>query len=275
MFSSVDDLLTHPAFHGGVAPFGVALLAAISLKRLRLAGLAVPAGFITCMYLVSGLDLVPLTATRKILLLGVLASTLGVVCDLAFKQARLAVLLATMAVAGAIWAFWSVLAQKPASEAWLLGGTTALVVGFLVWTSQHWLAGDGVRVGAAGLGLGLGIGVAAIFSASATYGLYGISIGAGAGAFLLPQMIGGRKWFAGVTFTLTTMLLSGLVGAGAMILAELPWYSLLAFALVPLAARAPGPESGPVWLQAVVFSLYSFAIAALACVLAWPAAQQT
>lgn len=270
----MDDLLTHPAFHGGVAPFGVALLVAISLKRLRLAGLAVPAAFVTCMYLVSGLDLVPLTATRKILLLGVLAAAAGVVCDLAFKPARLGVLLAATAAAGSIWAFWSVLVQKPAGEAWLLGGAAAFVVGALVWTSQRWLARDAVRVGAAGLGLGLGIGVAAIFSASVTYGLYGISLGAGAGAFLLPQMIGGEKWFAGVTFTFPVMLLGGLVGAGGMILAELPWYALLAFVLVPLAARAPGPESGPVWLQAVVFSSYSFAIAALACLLAWPEAQQ-
>lgn len=272
----MDDLLSHPAFHGGVAPFLVALVVAISLRHLRLAGLAVLAAFITCMYLVSGLQFSPLTATRKIVLLGIAASVVGIVCDLALKPTRTpAALLAAMAVAGAIWAFWPVLVQKPAGEAWLLGGTAALAVGFLVWFSQRWLADDGVRAGAAGLGIGLGIGVGAIFSASATYGLYAIALGAGAGAFLLPQMIGGKKWFAGATFTLPATLLAGLVGVGAMILAELPWYSLLIFALVPLAARLPGPEQGPVWLQAILFSVYSFAVAALACVLAWPEAQQT
>jgi hypothetical protein len=172
------------------------------------------------------------------------------------------------------WTFWPVLQQKPAQEAWLLGGVAALCTGFLVWSSLRWLVDDGIRVGAAGLGLGLGVGIAAIFSASATYGLYGIALGAGAGGFLLPQMLAGRKWFAGVSFTLTLMLLGGLVGAGAMILADLPWYSLASLALVPLAARAPGPERGPVWIQALVFSSYSLVVAAVACYLAWPAAQQ-
>ena len=121
---------------------------------------------------------------------------------------------------------------------------------------------------------GLGTGVAAIFSATASYGLYGIALGAGAGAFLLPQMIRGRKSFAGGTFTVSAMLIAALVGAGAMILAKLPWYSLLVLALIPVAVRLPGPEKAPVWLQAVLFSLYGSAIAAVACALAWPWAHQ-
>lgn len=270
----MNDLFNHPAVHGGVAPFALALLITVSLQRFRLAGLSVLAAFLTCMYLVSGLQFSPLTATRKIWLIGAGAAAAGVVCDLALRHARPAALLASIAAVAAAWTFWSVLHQKPAQEGWLLGAVAVLSAGFLVWSSLRWLADDAVRAGAAGLGLGLGVGVAAIFSASATYGLYGIALGAGAGGFLLPQMISGRKWFAGTTFTLTITLLAGLVGAGAMILASLPWYSLLVFALVPLAARAPGPGRAPVWIQAVVFSSYSFAVAAVACYLAWPAAQQ-
>lgn len=271
----MDDLFAHPAFHGGLAPFGIGLIVAVALQRFRLAGLSILAAFVTCMYFVSGLQITPLTATRKVMLVGVFAAAAGVAWDSAFRPPRYAALVALVAAASAVWAFWSVLMQKPAQDAWLLGGSAALTVGFLVWSSQRWLAEDAVRAGAAALGLGLGLGVAAIFSASATYGLYGIAIGAGAGAFLLPQMIVGRKWLAGSTFVLPAMLLSGLIGAGAMILAQLPWYSLLLFGLVPLAARGPGFRASPVWLQATVFSIYCFVIAALACILAWPAAQTT
>lgn len=273
MFKFVDDLLNHPAIHGGVAPFAAALLVALAFHRLRLAGLSIVVAFLTCMYFVSGLQLTPLTATRKVMLAGGLAAIGGVAWDVASRPARYAAVLGLIAAASAVWAFWSVLVQKPVQEAWLLGGTAAVAAGFIVWTSQRWLADDGIRVGAAVLALGLGLGVAAIFSASATYGLYGIALGAGAGAFLLPQMIGGKKWFAGATFTLPAMLLSALVGTGAMMLAQLPWYALLLFALVPLAARAPAPAIAPVWLQATLFAIYCLAISALACALAWPGAQ--
>jgi hypothetical protein len=113
-------------------------------------------------------------------------------------------------------------------------------------------------------------GASAIISASAAYGSYGIALGAGAGAFLLPQMISGRASAAGATLMLSAMLTGGLVATGAMVLAQLPWYSLAVLAAVPLAVRLPGPERAPVWLQAVIFSAYGFAVAGLACFLAWP-----
>src|SRR5207248_1927964 len=131
------------------------------------------------------------------------------------------------------------------------------------------LADEAVRAGAAGLGLGLGVGVASVFAASATYGLFGLSLGAGSGAFLLVQMIRGRAGFAGSTFTLPAMLIAGLTAAAAMVLAKLPWYSLLVLALVPIGARLPVPAKAPLWLQAVLLSFYAFVIAALACFLAW------
>jgi hypothetical protein len=140
----------------------------------------------------------------------------------------------------------------------------------MVGFAQAQLAGDGVRAGAAALALGLGAGIGSIFAASLTYGLYGIALAAGAGGFLLPQMIGGKKASAGATFTLPAMLIGGLVAVGAMMLAQLPWYSVLVLALVPVAVRLPGAEKGPAWLQAVVCSIYGFIVAGVACALAWP-----
>lgn len=265
------DFFDHPAVHGGVAPFFVALVVSLALGPLRLGGLAVIAAFLTGMYFVSGLQFTPLTATRKIVLLAIAAPAVGVLADFAFRPTRAgAALLALCAGAGALWAFWPVLAQKPPAQAWLLGASAAAALAFMVGFAQLQLAADSIRAGAAALGLGLGAGIAAIIGASASYGLYGIALGAGAGGFLLPQMIRGKRSFAGATFTLTSMLLGGLVAAGAMILASVPWYSLLVLALVPVAARLPGPEKAPIWLQAVLFSLYGFVVAGLACVLAWP-----
>jgi len=258
----------------GVAPLVAALVVAffvaLLLRPLQLGGLAVAAAFLATMYFVSGVAFSPLTATRKIIIVSIAAPVVGILIDFAFKPTRIgAVVLALCAAAGALWVFWPVLAQKPAAEGWLLGASTVVVISFMVGFSQRYLAADAVRAGAAGLGLGLATGVAAILSASATYGLYGIALGAGAGGFLLPQMITGKKSFAGATFTLSAIFIGGLVAAGTMVLAKLPWYALLVLGLVPVGARLPAPGKAPVWLQAVLLSLYCFVIGAAACALAW------
>jgi hypothetical protein len=267
----LDEFLANPAVQGGLAPFLVALAVGVALQGVRLAGLAAFAAFLTCMYLVSGLQLFPLTATRRLLLVGTAAPLVGMLVDFAFRPRRLGAALLAFAAAGcALWVFWPVLVQKPPAQAWALGGAMVFAVGLLTAWAQSRPALDGVRAGAGALAAGLGVGVGAIFSASASYGMYGIALGAGAGGFLLPQMILGRKFFAGATFTLTAMLLTGLIASGAAILAQMPWHALLVFAFVPIAACLPTPDRAPVWLQAVLCSLYGFAVAAVGCLLAWP-----
>jgi hypothetical protein len=268
----VESLLSNPAVQGGVAPFIAGLVVAVALSRARLGGLAVVAAFATAVWFIAGFALTPLTVTRKIFLLGLAAPAAGVLVDFAFRPTRLgAWALALAGAAAALWVFWPVLAQKSAAQAFILGGTAAFTAAWLVGFSQAKLASDGIRAGAAGLALGAGAGVAAILAASLTYGLYAIALGAGSGAFLLPQMITGRKAQAGMTFLLPATLLAGLIAAGTMVLAELPWYAVLTLGLVPVAARLPLPAGAPAWLQAVLSSLYGFIVAAAACALAWHA----
>jgi hypothetical protein len=272
----LEEFLANPAFQAGVAPFLAALTVCVVLSPMRLGGLAIIVAFLVCVYFVTGIQFTPLTATRKILILGIATAVIGPLLDFALKPTRIGVaLIAVAAAGGALWAFWPVILQKPGTQVWLLGGSAAVALAVMVGFAQAQLAGDGLRAGAAGLALGLGTGTAAIFSASYSYGMYGIALGAGAGAFLLPQMIRGKKAVAGATFTLPAMLIGGLVAVGAMLLAQLPWYSVLSLALVPVAVRLPGPEKRSVWLQAVVYSIYGFIIAGVACALAWPSSSQT
>ena len=82
-------------------------------------------------------------------------------------------------------------------------------------------------------------------------------------------MLSGKKYEAGATFTLTLALTGGLLAVATLILAQLPWYSLLALAFIPLAARLPAPEKSPLWIQAVVISACTLAVAAAAMALTW------
>ena len=266
----MNDLLNHPAVQGGIAPFVAALIVALVLARFRLAGLAAIAAFCTTVYLVSGFGFEPLSVTRRIVLLALAAPVIGILVDFAFKPTRLGnAILAIATGAATFWVFWPVLQQKDLRTVMLLGGGSALFVAWLVGFSQSFLSEHPIRAGAAGLGLGIGIGVTAVLGASALYGIYGISLGAGAGAFLLPQMIGGKQSEAGATFMLPLALTAGLIAAATLVLAQLPWYSLIALAFIPLAARLPAPEKSPRWIQAVALSACTLAVAAAAIALTW------
>ncbi|MGH8672336.1 MAG: hypothetical protein ACREUA_09950 [Burkholderiales bacterium] len=265
----VQDLLNDPAVQGGVAPLAVGLILAMALIRVRLAGLAAVAGFLTAVYLMGSLSFWPLTAMRKIVLLAIVAPTLGVVADIAFKPSRTAsALVAGFFALASVWVFWSVLVQRPLSDAILLGGGVAAFVFWVVATTAL-LQAQPLRVGSVGLALGLGAGVGAILGASAVLGLFGIALAAGTGGFLLVAMIFGKRIAGGATLVLTVSVISTLIGAGALVLANSPWWSLAVLALVPLAARLPVPEQRPAWIQAIVVSLYTLPVAATYCLLAW------
>src|SRR6266581_1497444 len=185
---AMQEMLANPAVQGGLAPFVAALIVA---------------AFATAVYFIAGFTFEPLTATRKIILLGLAAPVAGIVIDFAFRPTRLeAWVLALAGAAAAAWIFWPVLAQKDLERALLPGGTAVLATAWTIGFSHSRLAEDGVRAGAAGLALGAGAGGAAILGASLTYGLYGGAVAAGSGAFLLVQMIIGRKIHAGATFML-------------------------------------------------------------------------
>jgi len=265
----MGGIFDHPAVQGGVAPFAVALAVAILLQRFNLAGLAAAAAFATVAYFLNGMALEPLTVTRKIILLGLAASAVGFLADALLKPGRvLAAVLPVMGAGSAVWAFWSILIQKPIADGVVLGGGIALYVGLTVAMFAR-LQSQPVRVWGAGLGLGVATGVIAILGASAAYGLYGIALGAGAGAFLLVQMVSGRSTVAGALYAFPAALAAALLGAGVMLLAQLAWYALALLLLVPAAAFLPLPQARQLWLQAVVVSLYTFSAAVPAWVLAW------
>ena len=265
----MQELLANPVIQSSAAPFLVGLIVAAMLFPVRLAGLAAAAGFLAAVWLIGDFDFSSLRATRKVVVLAAAAPVVGVLADLAFKPTRAtAPVLGTLFAAGSIWVIWSVLSQRTHQEAALLG---AGVFAFVLWTIAFTVSlhDQAVRAGSAGLFLGLGTGAGAVIGASALLGQYGLALGAACGAFLLLAMILGKRVYAGATFTLTASVASTLVAAGALVLARLPWSSLGALALIPLAVRLPLPEKSPVWIQAIIASLYALAPAAGACALAW------
>jgi hypothetical protein len=267
---TVQSWLNDPMVQASLAPFLAGLIVTLALFKLRLGGLAAVAGFCTTAYLAGGLSFTPpLSATRKIMLLGVVAPALGLLADLAFRASRMTEYVLGLAFgAAALWVFSTVLAQKPPLQMVIAGCGLVLFASWTIgWTAS--LQRNSVRAGAAGLGLGVGAGVAALMAATASFAQYGMGLGAAAGAFLLVQMVLGRHIEAGLTFCLTVGVLGALIAAAAHMLAGLGWTELAILAAVPIAARLPVPKRWPVWAQAILLSLYTLACGGAAAYMAY------
>jgi hypothetical protein len=251
----------------------VALIVGFALSRTRFAWLAIGVGYATMIALSSGFSFSPLTVARKTMLLGLLAPLVGIAADQVPRRSReIALALAVAAGAVSVWVFLAILQQRDAMHAFGVGGGIAVFVAALVSTVLA-LRNDGLRCGAAGIGLGLATGIAGLLSASIGYLVAGVAIAATAGALLLVQVVLSRGLAAGMTGALSLGLLPALFAAGALLLAQLPWYALPLLLLVPVAVMLPVPDRAPVIVRAAVLAGYALAAAAIPILAAWYAAR--
>jgi hypothetical protein len=257
------------AFHGGIAPFVVALVVALALARTRYAWLAVVAGYVTQVALTTGFAFTPLTASRRILLLALAAPVLGIAAQMLPARGRaVAYGLAVLAGLATLWVFAGVLQQRSGAGAWLaavgLVAFAALMVALVLSLKE-----DPLRAGAAGVGLGIATGIVALMSASVGFMTAGISIAAGSGALLLVNVFRKEPSAPGLIGTLAIGATIALFAEGALMLAQLPWYALAALLLIPLAVRLPVSESRATIVRATVLVCYALAAAVVPVAAVW------
>src|SRR5258705_9785093 len=122
----MQEMLANPAVQGGLAPFVAALTVAALFAPFRLGGLAVVAAFATAVYFIAGFTFEPLTATRKIIILGLAAPLAGILIHFAFRPTRPEAWGLALAPAGAAArSFWPLLARKGPERGLLPGGLAA------------------------------------------------------------------------------------------------------------------------------------------------------
>jgi len=263
----LQDLLNNPAVQAGLAPLLVALITAGLLQHVRLSGLAIIAGFAVTVYLASDFSLEPLTASRKIILLGLISAALGLLFGLIHLR-WLNSLLPLLGGAAAIWTVQRILQQQPAQVALLWGAGCAAYVVILVWGMDQ-LESDSLRAASAATALGMGTGGAALVGASGLLGQFGLALGSAAAAYLLIHMFSNRQLPTGRLFTLPLALIAGLTGCLGVLSAKLPWYALPILAAIPLTVwLIPLPKLSSRMLS-VLLTLLSFTFAALAIYLTW------
>lgn len=263
----MQELLNHPAVQAGLAPFLAALVSAELFRRPRLGGLAIIAGFIVMVYLASDFTFAPLTAARKIVLLGLASASLGLLLTL-FKSRWPVSLLPLLGGAAAIWTAQRILQQHPAHIALLWGAGCAAYVAILVWGMDS-LENDPARASTAATALGMGTGGSALVGASALLGQFGLALGSAASAYLLIHMFSNKALHAGRIFTLPLSLIAGLTGCIAVLSANLPWYALPVLAAIPMAALLMPLPKQPLRIQSLLLALPTFALAGGAIYMTW------
>jgi hypothetical protein len=270
----MEELLANPAVQAGVAPFAAALALAALLHRTRLMVLAIFAAFVVAVTLSAGFSFDPLTATRKLILTGLVAAVAATVFELAAIEAglRLHAVLAAVGALAAVWIAWRVLQQQDPAQAALWGvgiaAYTALLIGFSLRT-----AADPVCTCAASLVLGLAAGALALLGSSAQLAQLGIALAAGSGAALLVQMAASRRAPAGWALALPTAVIVAGLGLQSALTGSLPWYSLVPVLAIPWAARVASGAPRTPWLTALM-SVSTAAVPMLAAIaIAWVAAQ--
>jgi len=267
----MDELLHNPAIQAGVAPFAAAVVVAAVLARTRFAWLAVVAGYAAMVALTTGFSFAPLSASRKVLLLVLLAPLPGLALDLVAPRARrLGFALALLAGGAALWSFSTVLVQREPGPALASGALVAACAAGLVWLTTR-LRADGVAAGAAGLGLGVASGVSALLSASIGYLTSGIAIAAASGAMLLVQVVARRAIAPGLAGTLWLGLSSALVASATLMTAELPWYALPAMLLVPAVVALVAKARLPLFGRALICAAAALVAAAVPVGASWVA----
>lgn len=268
----MPELLNDPMVQAGVAPFAVALAVAALLSQVRLAGLAglaLVAGLATTLMLTTGIGFTPLSASRKVLLLVLLAPVVGLVLDAAGVRHRAAApVLAVLLGAAVAWVFQSLLSQAEAGQALMMGGGVALFVALMAHLTLR-LRDDGPAAAAATLGLGVAVGVSALLSASIGTLMNGLALAAGGGALLLLQFVRAAPLATGWTGSLTTAAAAALFAAGTFMLAELRAPALALMLAVPLVAGLPLYRRRAVRLRVVLLGLSAGAAAVLPIAAAW------
>jgi hypothetical protein len=264
----LQELLNNPAVQAGVAPFLVALIAVELFRRIKLSGLAIIAGFAVTVYLASDFSIEPLTAARKIVLLGLISALLALVLTL-LQSRWFGWLLPVLGSAAAIWTMQRILQHQEPQVALLWGAGCAAYAAILVWGMDKLSDHEPLRAASAAAALGIGTGGTALVGASALLGQFGLALGSAAGAHLFIQMVSNKTLPTGRTFTLPLAVIAGLTGCLAVLSAQLPWYALPILATIPVLARFVPLHNRSVRTRSLLLSILTFALAGGAIFVTW------
>ncbi|MBN4079359.1 hypothetical protein JYT26_01835 [Beggiatoa alba] len=287
----MQTLLANPAIQSAVAPFIVALLVALLLRRFETIGLglAIIAGLLTTVMLTTGLTLQPLTSTRKIIVSSLcLPFTVllveRIVAGLPTVTARLQHVVRVMVptlflMAAACWVIWPVLTRQGLAEGWPMllrvGGYAGIIGAVFLCLAQWKSAEKSAAQGMSALMLAIGTGVTCLIAATALYAQLAFAIAASVGSVMVLSLFTQTRNGVGhvTSFGMFAAAVPlALFGAAATVYAQLPPWVLPCLVFIPLFAGSTKSWLTKPWQQLIFTGVIAFLPVIPASGLAWRAA---
>lgn len=271
----MEQLLSRPEVQSAVIPFIVALAVAVGLKKVTASAWiwALFAAFLCSALLINGTTLIPLTGTRKIILLVLGACLVAALVPIVLRSVRWQRQLATgLVILAMLWVFWPTIERQGNNAIiyFLAGGL--MLIWFTAWGLDR-CRGRQAQLHGAGLGLLLGTGLCATLGASALLGQLSLALAAGCGGLLLAWVLPGNAVTANTVgrplAILPYLMPAIMISLAATLFARLPWYALASLAAIPLATSLVPFNSESRFLNALVNSLPGLAIAAASAFWVW------
>ena len=274
----MGNLMIHPAVQSAAIPFIAALVTTVVFGKTKplLMGVAAIAAFMVTVGLVTGFALVPLTSTKKIILIAYFAAALGLLLDLGGQKIDayryyLPGILSALSVMAVLWVIWPVVSRESTHSPWLIAIGLSAYVAWMVSGVGN-LQQKKLQLSAAVFATAMGTAVVSIIGATALYGQLAAPFAAATGAWLLFYLFAAPKAVFSRSFYLTASLTCALLGAAATVYASLPWLTLLVLALIPVVVHIPIKQDSALWLQ-VLKSYIAALIPAIAAI--WYTVQQS
>lgn len=267
----MPEFLAAPLVQFGVAPFVMALLVALLLRRAGWywAGLAVPLGFSVAVYLLNRVDLFSPRENSKLLLCSLGGAALALVLDIYPWGRRWIAPFLFLAIGGVgVWLAWPFIQHSGDLLSRLtLGGGALLFCGWMA-AAMEGLRDEDTVADSAALSASAGVAFAMVFS-EATYlaQVSGALAATTAARWLLG--LGGKEIPAGSLVTLTVGAASSFVAYAAVLSGKLQWFCLPLLALIPLLSRVPVPKGMSRWLKSFVLLVMNAIPAGLVVYLTW------
>jgi hypothetical protein len=283
----MDTLLSNPAIQAAVAPFVVALVLTLILRRCLPGGtgLAVIAGFLVAVWLVTGLTLQPLTSTRKIIIcsltlpfVAMLLEMIPPISQSTWLKRAVQTASALILVAAALWIIWPVVQRQEGMAAWLMAMPVVLFAGAVIYGAgllsrlQNSETAVFSTQAASALLLAMGVGATCLIAASALYSQLAFAVSAAVGAVIVVAMFSSQEHRLGMLTIYAAAVPVTLFVAAATVYASLPVLVLFCLALVPVFAGLPLPKPSQRWPQLIVTCLWASVPVLPAVWLTWRAA---
>lgn len=240
----MDPLLQNPAVQSAIIPFVLTLIVVLALQRIswKWAGISLIIGFLSCVYLTMGLEFTPLTSTRKIIILALLAFTLAMALDfMGLRHKWLSYGLAVVGALASTWIVWRFAERQEAFQTWIIVISSMLYCGLIIFSHDK-LSTDPEHSPAALLSLAIGTSISAVLGASASLGQLAGAVASSMGVYFLFQMLKNNVALPR-NVTLTASSLLAFMGISAVVYAKLPWYVLIFLLCIPLILFLPLPRN--------------------------------